>query len=133
MAASRLLDDSGRTGVGPDSVQVPGGRLSLRAVDKYAWSDPQVLQGWFTGCRITVTEHVHYVDSQPSLEAWWEAMRGVPILERLRETLPDQDFEKFREDVIGLRARFADVTTDGSVNPFNRYVTCRIDLDGAES
>jgi ubiquinone/menaquinone biosynthesis C-methylase UbiE len=102
-------------------------------VDEYAWSDPQVLQGWFSGCRITMTEHVHYVEPQRSLDAWWEAMRGVPILERLRETLPDQDFEKFREDIIGLRARFADVATDGSVNPFNRYVTCRIDLDRAES
>ena len=27
---SRLLDDSGRTGVRPDSVQVSGGMLSLR-------------------------------------------------------------------------------------------------------
>ena len=80
-----------------------------------------------------MTEHVHYVDSQRSLEVWWEAMRGVPFLERLRGTLPDQDFEKLREDIIGLRARFADVAADGSVSPFNRYVTCRIVLDRAES
>ena len=110
----------------PDVGEAPG-------IDEYLWSDAQVLQGWFAGCRITMTEHVHHVDSQPSLEAWWEAMRGVPILERLRETLPEQDFERYREDVIGLRARFADVAADGTVNPFNRYMTCRIDLDVAES
>lgn len=103
------------------------------AVDEYAWSDPEVLRGWFAGCRITVTDHLHHVDSQPSLNAWWEAMRDVPILERLRETLPDEDFEEFREDVIRLRARFADVDADGTLNPFNRYVTCRIDVAPAES
>jgi ubiquinone/menaquinone biosynthesis C-methylase UbiE len=105
------------------------GASEAPAVDEYAWSDPLLLQGWFADYRITVTERVHYVDSQPSLEAWWEAMRGVPVLERLRETLPGHDFDSFREDIIGLRARFADVATDGSVDPFNRYVICRVDPD----
>ena len=102
-------------------------------VDEYAWSEPQTLQRWFAGCRIGITEQVHHADPQPSMEAWWEAMRGVPILERLRETLREQDFQTFRKDVIALRARFADVAADGTVKPFNRYVICRVDLVRAES
>jgi ubiquinone/menaquinone biosynthesis C-methylase UbiE len=103
------------------------------AVDEYAWSDPQTLRRWFPGCRISITEHVHYVDPQPSVEAWWEGMRGVPILERLRETLPEQDFRSFREQVMAVRIRFADVGADGTVKPFNRYVTCRVDPGSAQS
>lgn len=103
------------------------------AVDEYAWSDPQILRRWFPGCWIGITEHVHYVDPQPSVGAWWEAMRGVPILERLRETLRDKDFQTFREEVIAMRVRFADVAAGGALKPFNRYVTCRVDPGGAES
>jgi ubiquinone/menaquinone biosynthesis C-methylase UbiE len=99
------------------------------AVDEYAWSDRQTLQRWFPGYRVSITEHVHYVDSQPSVEAWWEAMRGVPVLERLRETLAAQDFETFRQSIIALRLRFAVLASDGTVKPFNSYVTCRVDLD----
>ncbi|WP_432477075.1 class I SAM-dependent methyltransferase [Nocardioides sp. GXQ0305] len=101
-------------------------------VDEYAWSDSQALRRWFPGCSIGITEHVHYVDPQPSVDAWWEAMRGVPILERLRETLSQRDFRTFRENVIALRLRFADVAADGTVTPFNRYVNCRVDLGHAE-
>ena len=60
-------------------------------------------------------------------------MRGVPILERLRETLREQDFRTFREHVLAVRVRFADVAADGTVKPFNRYVTCRVDRGRAES
>jgi hypothetical protein len=67
------------------------------------------------------------------MQAWWEAMQGVPILERLRETLPEQDFQTFRTEVIALRARFADVTANGTVKPFNRYVICRVDPDPADN
>ncbi|HEX6150112.1 class I SAM-dependent methyltransferase [Nocardioides sp.] len=102
------------------------------AVDEYAWADPPTLQRWFAGCRIEITEHVHYVDPQPSVEAWWEAMRGVPILERLRATLSEQDFRTFRENVIALRVRYADVAADGTVKPFNRYLTCHVDVSHAE-
>jgi hypothetical protein len=35
--------------------------------------------------------------------------------------------------VIDLRARFADVATDGSINPFNCYALCRIDPDPDQS
>jgi ubiquinone/menaquinone biosynthesis C-methylase UbiE len=103
------------------------------AVDEYAWADPSTLHRWFAGCRIGITEHVHYVDPQPSVEAWWEAMRGVPILERLRATLSEQDFRAFRESVIALRVRFADVAAGGTVKPFNRYLTCHVDVGHAES
>ena len=98
------------------------------AVDEYAWSDPQALQRWFAGRRVEITEHIHHVDAHPSVEAWWEAMRGVPLLVRLRSTLSEEDFRSFREEVCASRTRFADLAADGSVRPFNRYVTCRVYL-----
>jgi ubiquinone/menaquinone biosynthesis C-methylase UbiE len=97
------------------------------AVDEYAWADPHSLQHWFPDCRIEMSEQVHYVDPHPSVEAWWEAMRGVPLLERLRDTLSEEDFRTFRDKVCAVRLGFADLAADGSVRPFNRYVTCRVD------
>ena len=109
------------------------GAGEVPAVDEFAWSEPQTLARWFAGCRIEITEHIHHLDPQPSMQAWWEAMQGVPILERLRETLPEQAFQTFRTDVSALRVRFADIAADGTIKPFNRYVVCSVDLDQAES
>ena len=59
-------------------------------------------------------------DSRPGAE---EAAAGRADPRAAARNPSGAGLREYREDVIGLRARFADVAADGTVNPFNRYMT----------
>lgn len=100
--------------------------LEAPAVDEYLWSDTDTLHEWFGPRAVEVSHHDKDAAPYPSLEAWWDSLRGVPLVERMRAELPTERFAELRSEIMGLQASYARIDADGTVRPSNGYVLVRI-------
>lgn len=96
-------------------------------VDEYLWADQQTLARWFPGRRIEVAAEVVLSEPSPSADAWFEGVLDVPIVARLRDTLPAEQFDELRREIVALRSHYADVDPDGTLHPREGYVVVRVD------
>lgn len=96
------------------------------AVDEYRWADPDALTGWFPGRPVEVTQHVWLNEPYADADAWFEDVLAVPIVARLRTTLPAPRFSELRAEIVALRTHYARVDEDGRLHPHEGYAVVRV-------
>jgi ubiquinone/menaquinone biosynthesis C-methylase UbiE len=96
-------------------------------VDPFVWTDLETVRGWFPGCDVQLTQHVHIGEAYASIDAWWEETKdNVPAITYIRGVLDEARFAEFREQFVALALRHADVAPDGALRRRSEYAIGRI-------